>query len=355
MMNNNSVLCYSILKVRHVDHISKGNEENDKCRLLNYEIPKIHFNGGGTFTAGALVEAKVSVVCVQIVCTFVDRSIANIFAFVFLCHCYWTIVRESWLKAESIAVSWYAWLRTVSRMAWTRCPSHRNWKPITSRSWPSVRTKYSFQAIIMYSTNTVTKHHCFHQISKAFRVEIQWNCTILLVRRAKIIAFCSTVSPNSKVWPERRCIMVNNNHEIIFYSNKFHVCFVSLTTTKFVAPFIDYKLGTSLRIKDRTLCDVLCDKLADTINTTWVSIAFCTFHFHFVHCSQWIYWKNTFSICILCTKTVDAANRAATQTLNAAAPHYPDITHVCAMLATTARVWSTSAIVSVSYMICVCV
>lgn len=49
-----------ILKVRHVDHISKGDQDNDKCRLLNYEMPKIHFNGGGTFTAGALIEAKVS-------------------------------------------------------------------------------------------------------------------------------------------------------------------------------------------------------------------------------------------------------------------------------------------------------
>lgn len=30
----------------------------------------------------------------------------------------------------------------------------------------------------------------------------------------------------------------------------------------------DYKLGTSLRIKDSTLCDVLCDKPADATNQT---------------------------------------------------------------------------------------
>lgn len=48
------------LKVRHVDHISEVSENNDKCQLLNFEIPKIRFFGGGTFTAGALKQARVS-------------------------------------------------------------------------------------------------------------------------------------------------------------------------------------------------------------------------------------------------------------------------------------------------------
>lgn len=43
-----------------MDHITKASVENDKCRLLNYEMPRINFFGGGTYTAGALLEAKVS-------------------------------------------------------------------------------------------------------------------------------------------------------------------------------------------------------------------------------------------------------------------------------------------------------
>ncbi|XP_055523737.1 sushi, von Willebrand factor type A, EGF and pentraxin domain-containing protein 1-like [Wyeomyia smithii] len=44
--------------LRHVDQISQSIEDNDKCLLLNYQIPKIEFSGGGTFTYGALKEAE---------------------------------------------------------------------------------------------------------------------------------------------------------------------------------------------------------------------------------------------------------------------------------------------------------
>lgn len=46
-------------KVRHVDHISDADSDNDKCKLLNYQIPSIEFSGGGTHTAEALLQAKV--------------------------------------------------------------------------------------------------------------------------------------------------------------------------------------------------------------------------------------------------------------------------------------------------------
>lgn len=47
-------------KVRHVDHISEADAENDKCKLLNFQVPAIDFTGGGTHTADALKQAKVS-------------------------------------------------------------------------------------------------------------------------------------------------------------------------------------------------------------------------------------------------------------------------------------------------------
>lgn len=46
-------------KVRHVDHISEADSDNDKCKLLNLQIPSIEFSGGGTHTAEALLQAKV--------------------------------------------------------------------------------------------------------------------------------------------------------------------------------------------------------------------------------------------------------------------------------------------------------
>lgn len=52
-------------KVRHVDHISEADADNDKCKLLNFQMPAIDFLGGGTHTADALKQAKVRcVICV---------------------------------------------------------------------------------------------------------------------------------------------------------------------------------------------------------------------------------------------------------------------------------------------------
>lgn len=56
--------------VRHIDHLSPPNEEDDdeansisreekhKCRLLEQELPAITYTGGGTYTLGALLEAQ---------------------------------------------------------------------------------------------------------------------------------------------------------------------------------------------------------------------------------------------------------------------------------------------------------
>lgn len=44
--------------VRHVDQISEPSPMNDKCSLLNYDLNAIQFDGGGTFTYGALREAQ---------------------------------------------------------------------------------------------------------------------------------------------------------------------------------------------------------------------------------------------------------------------------------------------------------
>nr|XP_040233470.2 sushi, von Willebrand factor type A, EGF and pentraxin domain-containing protein 1-like [Anopheles coluzzii] len=44
--------------IRHVDHISQPLPGNDKCLLLNYQLPGIEYSGGGTYTYGALWEAE---------------------------------------------------------------------------------------------------------------------------------------------------------------------------------------------------------------------------------------------------------------------------------------------------------
>uniref|UniRef100_A0A182NDP0 Sushi, von Willebrand factor type A, EGF and pentraxin domain-containing protein 1 n=1 Tax=Anopheles dirus TaxID=7168 RepID=A0A182NDP0_9DIPT len=44
--------------VRHVDHVSEPLPANDKCVLLNYQLPSIGYSGGGTYTYGALREAE---------------------------------------------------------------------------------------------------------------------------------------------------------------------------------------------------------------------------------------------------------------------------------------------------------
>lgn len=63
-----------LIQVRQVDHISEADDQNEKCKLLNHEIPNIHFTGGGTFTAGALKEAKVLCVCVCDYCIFSQQE-----------------------------------------------------------------------------------------------------------------------------------------------------------------------------------------------------------------------------------------------------------------------------------------
>ncbi|XP_053677965.1 sushi, von Willebrand factor type A, EGF and pentraxin domain-containing protein 1-like [Anopheles nili] len=45
--------------VRHVDQISQHHEDNNKCLLLNYQLPSIEYSGGGTYTYGALKEAEI--------------------------------------------------------------------------------------------------------------------------------------------------------------------------------------------------------------------------------------------------------------------------------------------------------
>ena len=51
--------------VRQVDHLTSPHRDNHKCSLLVEEVPRIKYVGGGTYTLGAFVEAKVSVcVCV---------------------------------------------------------------------------------------------------------------------------------------------------------------------------------------------------------------------------------------------------------------------------------------------------
>lgn len=58
-------------KVRHVDHISEADADNDKCKLLNFQVPAIEFLGGGTHTADALKQAMVRCVCARL-CSHFD-------------------------------------------------------------------------------------------------------------------------------------------------------------------------------------------------------------------------------------------------------------------------------------------
>jgi hypothetical protein len=59
--------CFPLLKLRinfpsqhvHINQISNASEDNDKCVLLNHQIPNITYSGGGTNTYSALLKAKV--------------------------------------------------------------------------------------------------------------------------------------------------------------------------------------------------------------------------------------------------------------------------------------------------------
>lgn len=46
--------------IRHVDQISRAEESNHKCRLLNQQLVNLSYSGGGTYTRGALLDALVS-------------------------------------------------------------------------------------------------------------------------------------------------------------------------------------------------------------------------------------------------------------------------------------------------------
>lgn len=47
-------------KIKHVDEISQPKKENNKCLLLNKQLTKIKYTGGGTHTLRAFEIAKVS-------------------------------------------------------------------------------------------------------------------------------------------------------------------------------------------------------------------------------------------------------------------------------------------------------
>ncbi|KAK8726504.1 hypothetical protein OTU49_010282 [Cherax quadricarinatus] len=44
--------------IRHIDHVTQASEENHKCSLLEQELPRIKYSGGGTYTLGAMLEAQ---------------------------------------------------------------------------------------------------------------------------------------------------------------------------------------------------------------------------------------------------------------------------------------------------------
>ena len=56
-----SVITYSSRSrvVRHIDHLTQPKDVNNKCSLLEEEIPKIGYSGGATYTLGGLQEAQV--------------------------------------------------------------------------------------------------------------------------------------------------------------------------------------------------------------------------------------------------------------------------------------------------------
>ena len=45
---------------RHIDQISKTEDNDQKCQLLNKQLSNVTYTGGGTYTRGALLEALVS-------------------------------------------------------------------------------------------------------------------------------------------------------------------------------------------------------------------------------------------------------------------------------------------------------
>lgn len=78
------------MKVRHVDHVSEADPDNDKCKLLNFQLPAIEFSGGGTHTADALKQAKVYFIRLIIPISmgnFVSLNLCSSCLFVFFFSC----------------------------------------------------------------------------------------------------------------------------------------------------------------------------------------------------------------------------------------------------------------------------
>lgn len=48
-----------LIQIVHINQISEASSDNDKCKLLNHQIPNITYSGGGTNTFSALLKAKV--------------------------------------------------------------------------------------------------------------------------------------------------------------------------------------------------------------------------------------------------------------------------------------------------------
>lgn len=46
--------------VKHIDHVSEANVNNHKCSLFEEQLPTITYQGGGTYTLGAVLQAQVS-------------------------------------------------------------------------------------------------------------------------------------------------------------------------------------------------------------------------------------------------------------------------------------------------------
>lgn len=46
--------------VKHIDHVSNISEQNHKCSLFEEQLPTINYQGGGTYTLGAVLQAQVS-------------------------------------------------------------------------------------------------------------------------------------------------------------------------------------------------------------------------------------------------------------------------------------------------------
>jgi von Willebrand factor type A domain len=63
-------------QIVHINQISEASTDNDKCILLNHQIPNITYSGGGTNTYSALVKAKVR--------KFYGKSLLNQIFFQFL-------------------------------------------------------------------------------------------------------------------------------------------------------------------------------------------------------------------------------------------------------------------------------